>query len=881
MKLSALLPWVRARREEELEEELAAHLRMAEADRVERGESRADAETNARREFGNVGLVKQITRETWGSLWLERLAQDLRFGLRMLRRSPGFSFLAIFCLTLGIGANAAVYSWIEGILLRPYALVAGQDRMVVLVGKIRGEPGHDALSWPDFLDVRRNGKLFESVVADRITGTTLAEGDRADRVAGQIVSANYFETIGVRPVLGRGFEPGEESGSNAHPVVVIGHKMWRDRFQGDPGVLGKTQLMNGMPHTIIGVAPEGFNGTFVGYAMQFWIPASMEQTFDAGGYKLEDRGARWVESFARLKPGVTRAQAQAEISAIAKRLEAEYPETNKGREIELSPLWRNPFNGAGRLYPTLQIGAIVAFFVLLIACANVSNLLLVRSFARRREMTIRLAVGSGRGRLVRQLVTEGLIMSALAAGGGLLVAHAGRNVLTRVLPSRGVALYLPAAIDWRVLAISAGACLATTLLFGLVPAIPASKIDLASSIKSETGGVVGGSGRSRVRSALVLLQVSLSFVLLVAAGLLVRSLQAMRSASPGFSTAGVMISAIDLRSAGYDPARRKVFQNELLSRVRELGGVRSAAYARVAPFSYINYGSSPIVIEGYVPARDEQPAPDYDEVSPSYFTTVGISILSGRDFTRADDETASPVAIVNEAMAAKYWPRQNPVGGVFHLKGRALRVVGIARMANYASLLEIPRPFFYVPLAQFPAEVVVLHVRSDLPPRAIASALTREVHRLDPGLAPSRVFTMREHIDIKSDAQTVALTLVGIFGGLALVLAAIGLYGVMSYAVSQGRRELGLRMALGAAASDLLRLVMRHGVALTAGGVVLGTTAALVLTRLLGNLLYRVSPRDPIVFGSAFLVMAIASLAACLLPAWRAARIDPVRALRD
>ncbi|HJW14349.1 MAG TPA: ABC transporter permease, partial [Thermoanaerobaculia bacterium] len=688
MKLRALLPWGRSRRrlEEELEEELATHLRMAEADRVASGESRADAEVNARREFGNVGLVKQVTREMWGGLWLDRLAQDLRFGLRMLRRSPGFSILAIFCLTLGIGSNAAVYSWIEGILLRPYGLVAGQDRMVVLVGKTRGEPGHDALSWPDFLDVRRNATLFESVVADKITGTTLAAGDRAERVSGQIVSASYFDAIGVRPVLGRGFEPAEETGRNAHPVVVIGYRMWRDRFQGDPGILGKAQLMNGVPHTIIGVAPEGFNGTFVGYAVQFWVPASMQETFDLGGYKLEDRGARWVESFAKLKPGVTRGQAQAEISAMAKRLEAEYPETNKGREIELSPLWRSPFNAAERLHSTLQIAAVVAFFVLLIACANVSNLLLVRSFARRREMTIRLAVGSGRGRLVRQLITEGLIVSALAAGGGLLVAHLGRDLLARVLPSRGVALHLPASIDWRVLAISAGACLATTLLFGLVPAIPAGKIDLASSIKSETGGVLGGSGRSRVRSGLVLLQVSVSFALLVAAGLLVRSLQAMRSANPGFSTAGVMISGIDLSSAGYDVARQKTFQQELLDRVRTLGGVRSAAYARVAPFSYRTYSASPIVIEGYAPARDEQPAPEYDEVSPDFFTTLGIPILSGRDFTRADEGAAQPVAIVNEAMAAKYWPRGNPLGGIFRLKGRAVRVVGVAKMANYESL---------------------------------------------------------------------------------------------------------------------------------------------------------------------------------------------------
>jgi macrolide transport system ATP-binding/permease protein len=880
VKLSSLLPRSRARREEELQEELAAHLRMAEADRVALGESPEEARRGARREFGSLALVGEITREAWGRLWLARLGQDLRFGLRMLRRTPGFSILAIFCLTLGIGSNAAVYSWIEGILLRPYPLVVGQDRMLVLVGKTRGDPGHTGVSWPDFVDLRSNARLFESFVTDKITGTTLASGDRAERISGQIVSANYFRAIGVRPVLGRGFEPAEETGRNAHPVVVIGYRMWKDRFHADPRILGKTQRMNGVEHTIVGVAPDGFYGTFVGYPMQFWVPVSMQETFDPPGDKLEDRGARWVEGFARMRPGVTRAQAQSEISALARRLEAQYPETNRGYEIELSPLWRNPMNGAGRMYGVLRTAAVVALFVLLIACANVSNLLLVRSFARRKEMAIRLAIGSGRARLVTQLATEGLLVSAAAAVGGLAVAHWGRSLITRVLPARGVALYLPASLDWRVLAASGAVCLATTLLFGLVPAMSANKIDLASSIKAETSGVVGGSGRSRVRSGLVLLQVSLSFLLLVAAGLLVRSLQAMRAASPGFST-DVLISWIDLRSAGYDDSRQRTFQNELLERVRLLGGVRSAAYARIPPFSYASFTSSPIVVEGYPAAPDEQPAPDYDEVSPGFFATLGIPLLSGRDFSTADDESAPPVAIVNEVMARKYWPRSNPVGGVFHLKGRSVTVVGVARTANYASLQEPAVAFFYVPLLQFPSKNVTLHVRATVPPAAVATALKREIHALDPGLAPSRVLTMREQIAIKSDAHTVALTLVGVFGALALVLAAIGLYGVMSYAVSQSQRELGLRMALGAMASDLLRLVLRHGVALTAGGVLLGAAAALALTRLLGSLLYRVSPRDPVVFGSALLVMAVASLAACFFPAWRAARTDPLRALRE
>jgi macrolide transport system ATP-binding/permease protein len=871
----------RDRRDADLDAELRAHLRMAEADRMARGESPEAAAAGARREFGNVGEVKHVTRQMWSGVWLEGLMQDLRFGFRMLRRSPGFSILAILCLTLGIGANAAVYSWIEGVLLRPYPKVVEQDRLLVVAGTVRGAPGADELSWPDFLDLKRNSTLFEAFVADKITGTTLSIGDRAERVPGQIVSANYFDAIGVRPFLGRGFEPAEETGRNAHPVVVIAYKMWHDRFESDPQILGKTQLLNGLPHTIIGVAPQGFNGTFVGYAMQFWIPASMQETFDLGGYKLEDRGAHWVESFARLKPGVTREQAQAELAGVAKRLESAYPQTNKGRGIELYPLWKSPFNNAGGLFPTLRIALVVAFFVLLVACANVSNLLLVRAFARQHEMTVRLAVGSGRGRLVRQLVTEGLILSSCAAIGGLLVAYWCRNLLVMVIPPRGVAMNLPATTDWRVLVISAGVCLLTTLLFGLVPAFPAGKINLASAIKAETGGVVGGSGRSRIRSGLVLLQVSLSFILVVGAGLLIKSLQGMRSASPGFSTQEVLIAALDLNSAGYDVSRKKSFQDELMNRVQAIPGVQSAAYARVAPFSYVSYSSGPIVIEGYQAGADEQPAASYDEISPAFFATVGIPLVSGRDFTRYDDETAPFVAIVNEALATSYWPGLNPIGRFMQVKGHRMQVVGVARMAKYDELTERSKPFFYVPLRQNFAGVVVLHVRTSLGPAPMGIALAREIHALDPGLAPARLLTMREQVDRKSAPQTVALSLVSIFGGLALVLAGIGLYGVMSYAVSQNRRELGLRMALGAGASDLLRLVMKSGLALTGGGVALGAAAALVLTRLMGDLLYKVSPRDPVAFGAAFAVMAIASLVACFMPAWRASQTDPAGVLRQ
>src|SRR5437879_3170613 len=356
------------------------------------------------------------------------MLQDLRFGFRMLRRNPGFSILAVVCLTVGIGATAAVFSWIEGILLRPYPLIVDQDRLVALTGTNRGSD-RDDVSWPDFKDLERSSTLADAFIAEKITGSTLTIGDRAERVTGSMVSANYFDAIGVHPILGRGFAPGDDTGRNAHPVTVISYQMWQDRFHGDPSIIGKTQILSGLPHTIVGVTPKGFYGTFVGYAFQFWVPASMQPQFDAGQYKLEDRGARWIEGYVRLRPGVTIEQAQAEMSAIAARLEADYPETNRGRGVKLFPLWQTPFNNAGALLPTLAVALVVVLSVLLIACANVGNLLLVRAFARQQEMTIRLSLGAGRARLIKQLLTEGLILSAFAAAGGLVVANWFRDAL--------------------------------------------------------------------------------------------------------------------------------------------------------------------------------------------------------------------------------------------------------------------------------------------------------------------------------------------------------------------------------------------------------------------------------------------------------------------
>ena len=872
----------RERLDHSMEEELRFHIAERAADLQRAGVPMAEAERRAQLEFGGMENYKEQCRETRRFHGLHGFFADLRFGFRMLWRSPGFSILAILCLTLGIGANAAVFSWVEGILFRPYPAVAHQERLFALTGTSRGEADPTALSWPDFLDLQRGCTLFDSFLVSKITGTTLSIGDRAEVTTGSIVSANYFDAIGVHPILGRGFEPGEDSGSSAHPVTVISYQLWRGRFKGDPQIIGQTQRLDGVLHTIIGVAPEGFYGTFVGWAMQFWVPASMEEIFEGGGYKLEDRGARWIEAYAWLKPGVTREQAQQEIAAVAKRLEADYPETNRGRSVKLWPLWQTPFNNAGTLLPTLEIMLAVVVFVLLIACANVGNLLLVRSFARRHEMTVRMAIGAGRGRLVRQLVTEGLILSAFGAAGGLLKAYWCRHVLVLLLPTRGgVAMHLPGEIDWRVLALSAGVCLIATLLLSLVPAMQTRDLDLAGALKAESAGVVGRGRRAWVRSGLVVMQVSLSFVLLVGAGLLLQSLRRIRNTSPGFSTHEVLETTVNLVQAGYDAQRAQNFQDQLLDRVKATPGVESAAFARMTPLSYGSYSSAPIAVDGYQSAPEEQPIVEYNEVGPDYFPTIGIPLVSGREFTRSDDEKSVLVAIVNETMAAKYWRGRNPIGERVQVKGRWMQVVGVSKDSKYESVRETAKPFLYVPLRQNFAIGAGLNIRTRLSPEAVTAALTREVHALDRNLALFEVITLQQQVDRSTSPQLVAVTLVSVLGGLALLLAAIGLYGVMSYAVSQSKRELGLRMALGATPSHLLRLVMSRGLVLTAAGIFAGTVVALASTRLLGYLLYNVSPRDPLSFGSAFVVITIASLAACFLPAWRATRTDPLQALRD
>ena len=644
------------RRDAEMAEEIQAHLDLLTERNIAAGMSPNEARNAALRLFGGIEQTKEIAREQRVWRWADEFVQDIRYGVRMLRRTPGFSILAILCLTLGIGTNAAALSWIEGILIRPYPLVAHQDRMFALNCTTRGAEGFTGLSYPDFIDLERNSTLFESFIVDKITGTTLSNGDRAERAVGGMVSANYFDALGVRPILGRGFRPEEGTGRNAHPVAVISYMTWKNRYKGDPDIIGKTQLMNGVQHTIIGVAPEKFHGTFIGYSFNFWVPTSMQETFDNTGYKLEDRGARWIEGYAFLKPGVTRQQAQAELSAIAKRLENDYPETDRGHEVGLLPLWKTPFNAAGGISTTLGITAAVVFFVLLIACANVSNLLLARSLLRRHEMTMRLALGAGRRRLIKQLFTEGLLLSLIAALGGIAVAYWSRNALVLAFPPSvpGITIDYPGQTG---LARSSAQRRDLHWIDNAFRAHAGDSIEPCRSFRRaqkrgwlEWLAAAGDRDCDRLwcwsRSRSVLFSSP-------APDCFCKACSECKTPVPVSSTNNVIMSVVDLFSAGYKLDRAKIFHTQLLDRVRALPGVESAALTRVIPFSYNPPSSAPIEIDGYQPAPDEQPNAEYLQVSEDYFSTLGIPLVAGREFTRTDDENSPRVAIINETMAGE------------------------------------------------------------------------------------------------------------------------------------------------------------------------------------------------------------------------------------
>jgi macrolide transport system ATP-binding/permease protein len=873
------------RREEELEEEIQSHLRMAIRDRMQRGESAEDAESAARREFGNVGLIKETTRGVWGFGALETFWQDLRYGARMLLKQPGFTLMAILTLSLGIGANTAIFSVVNTALLRP-PLAAQPEQMAQLDKLEQGFGNHT--SFPNYRDLVEGTEAFSALAAFDSGPINLGQGDAMTRVFGESVTGNYFPAFGVSAALGRTFGTETDGALGAYPVAVVSHGAWRRRFGADPGLVGKAIILNGQQFTVIGIMPEGFRGAWpLGIAPEIWTPLTMRLQLKPGVDLFGDRGAHSLSVIGRLKPGVSQAQAQAEVSLVARRLAESYPKENRGLEnakvYPIDKLNEIPM----RVIPVFMgLVTVIAGLVLLLACANVANLLLSRAVQRRQEVAIRLALGAGRRRLIRQLLTESLLLALAGGAAGCLLAVCVTSLLRLFPAPTPVSMEFNVTLDSRVLCFNLAVSLLSGVLFGLAPAWHASKLDLVPMLKDDRRGAGGRAPRFSLRNLLVISQVSVSLVFLICAGLFTRSLQQANSIDPGFETERALTVPLDLESVGYDETRGRLFYRQSLEQIERMPGVQSATLAKFVLANGEGVGSSDVAVEGYDAAGGDYPSFRLNIVGPRYFETMGIPLLAGREFNRQDSEGAPLVVIVNETMARRFWQGpQSALGRRLRLMGRGnvlgpyYEVVGVAKDSKYRSLGEEPQSFFYVSALQDYRQQMVLQVRTVGEPSLLRSAVRDRVLALDKGLMVE-VATMRENLAASFLPARVAAVVLGLVGLFGLSLAVVGIYGVVSYAVSQRTGEIGLRMALGAESRDILRLVIRQGLKLTLIGVGVGATLALALSRLLSRLLVGVSAADPVTFLAVPLLLTAVAVFACWIPARRATKVDPMIALR-
>ena len=809
---------------------------------------------------------------------METLLQDFRYGMRMLLKSPGFTAVAVLSLALGIGANSTIFSWVKGILFRPLPGVTESERLVVFGGKsLAGS--YTSTSYPDYVDLRDNNNVLDGFIVFDMATMSLNAGGEAQRVYGTVASGNYFDMLGVKAAIGRTFLPEEDKTPNTHPVIVISHGLWQRTFGADPGIAGKIVTLNGHPFTIIGVAPESFIGTFVGLSIDLWVPMMMQEQVVSGGNLLLSRGNHWLQAMGRLKPGVSIEQAQTELDTIARQLEQEYPRTNEGRGAALFPLWKSPWGASFVLRPVLFVLTAVVGLVLLIACANVANLLLARAVSRRKEIAIRLSMGASRARLIRQLLTESILLSLLGGVGGLLIAYWSAGLLMALVPPMSIPVKLFLGVDAGVLWFTLAISVLTGVIFGLAPALQASNPDLVVALKDESAKSSGSRGKARLRNGLVVAQVALSLILLIGAGLFLQTLQKSQTIDPGFNTQNILTAGLDLFSAGYDKEKGKLFQQQLVQRVAGLPGVQSASVARRVPLGMTGSSSTRLTVDGYEARPEEEPFTEYNTVSPDYFRTMEIPIVQGREFTAQDNEQSRKVAIINETMARRYWPGQDPVGKKFRTYD-TLEVIGVAKNIKYRSLGEDARPFFYYSLLQHYQPEVALHVRTNGSPALLLPAVREAARSLNPNLALYDAQPMSEQLALSMIPQRIAAILLGVFGLLALVLASVGLYGVMAHSVNQRTHEIGIRMALGASSRDVMRLVVGQGMTLAVIGVVAGLAGAFALTRFLATLLYDVSATDPMTFTGTPLLLAAVALIACFIPALKATKVDPMVALR-
>ncbi len=817
---------------------------------------------------------------------------DIRYGFRTLLKSPGFALTAIASLALGIGANTAVFTLVNGVLLNPLPLKDTATLAAVYTSDSKPTARASTLlpvSYLNFKDFEEKSQAFAGLAAFSSPmpfGFTKQAAAAPERVFGELVTHNYFNVLGLRPVRGRFFLPEENRTPGTHAVAVIGYGMWQRRFGGAADVIGQTVRLNSVVFIVIGVAPENFKGVNAVFGPDLWIPSMMAERALPIGMRnwLRERGVPAFRVAGRLRTGVTRAGAEANFKTIAAALEREFPEANKGHSIAVRPITEAAFS-PGTREPALFGSAvlmIIVGLVLLIACSNVANLLLARAAGRQQEMAVRAALGASRVRIVRQLLVENLLLALIAGACSLGVAYEAVQFLKSFRPAQVAQNLANPELDPTVLAFALAVSVVTALVFGTVPALVASRPDVAEALKEEARAAGRSRRRSVFSSALLVLQVAFSLVSLATAALFLHSIQSAYRIDPGFETKNLALLVLNPGQAGYDQTRSEEFYREVRERTSAVPGIKSMSLASNLPL----WGrlSQSILIEGQEQRDRSNPIMIFaNTVDVNYFPTFGIGLIQGREFTEADREGAAPVAIVNEAMARRYWPGQDVTGRRLRFSGESFyrEIVGVVKNANYQSLGEPPQPCAYIPMRQSFSNAMILYVRTQSDPASVLSAVQGELRRIDSQVPIEDVRTIRTVIDQALWGAKLGAGLLSAFGFLSLGLASIGLYGVMAYTVSRRRREIGVRMALGADRPAVLGLVVRQGMRIVGIGLAIGLAANLLAARALSRLLYGVSPIDPISLASASLILALVALLACYLPARSASRIDPLVALRE
>jgi predicted permease len=803
--------------------------------------------------------------------------QDLRFALRQLRKSPGFTAVIVLSLALGIGANTTVLSWIRHVLQRPLPGVTHQEEFVTLVSN----QGGGNVSNLDLRDFAALDRTFAGGVATQITPASLLVDRTPVWIFGQVAPANFFDLLGVRPVLGRTFLPDEDRLPGGNPVLVINERLWRRAFAGDPAVIGRTVDLNRHPFTIIGVVPAEFTGTMTGVGCEFWAPVSMvSEVANWSREFLTTRQSRGFHNALRLQPGVSLTQAQAAVDALDTHLAAALPDTNRNVHHRVVAYADCPYGAQSVLGGPLKLLLIVSVGALLIVAANVANLLLARAATRQKEIAIRLAAGATRGQLVRLLLVESLVLALLGGGAGVLLASWMVDGLDAFVPQVNIPVSLQGSLDGATLGIALGVTLATGFLFGLVPAWQATRPQLYEILKEGGRASTGGAAHHRVRSSLVVVEIALALVLLVSAGLCLQGLRRARQADFGFAPDHVLLASLQLGMNGYNEATGRVFFRQLQERVAALPAVEEAALASWLPLGLAGCKGHGVDVEGYVRPPGDNPTYEYAVISPRYFATLRIPLVAGRDFTAADDTGAPAVVIINEHFARKFWPGQDAVGRRFRTAGQWRTVVGVAQAGKYNKLDEPAWPFFYLPYTQFVPDLdLSLCVRTRGDTATLVDPVRRTLRELDPGVDLWGSMPLTAHVQGAFFGQQLAATMLLLLGAVALTLASMGVYAVMAYAVSQRTQEFGVRMALGAAPGQVLRLVLGQGLRLAALGVAGGLLLAGAVTRLLARFLHGVPSFDPLVFAGMSVLLVVIAVLACWLPAWRATRVNPAEAL--